>query len=261
MHLLGSISELYGRHGSLYASISGGRNFSGQCVVLARELLRNRRGARFLELFAGPARHAAVLASEHGALCSAIDASPEMRRIAVETGAVPAARYHLARLPDLPPSQALAGPFDGMAILLYSVGYVTPADLIVLLRKLVPMLAPGGRLAFELHDLAMVRESFAHLAIREREIVVGPDERLHCIWPARPLRWQPDDWVVEMDVVVRRLVAGRVAEEHSFVSIERMYARSEIEALGLAIGGLRPISPDVDPVPFQGSVLALLERH
>ncbi len=261
MHLVGSISELYGRHGSLYASISGGRDFSGQCAVLARELLRGRRQARFLELFAGPARHAAVLATQHGALCSAIDASPEMGRIAIETGAVPADRYHIARLPELPPMQALGGPFDGMAVLLYSVGYVTPSDLAALLRNLVPMLVPGGRLAFELHDLEMVRESFDRLAIREREIVVGPDERLHCTWPARPLRWRPDDWVVEMDVVVRRLVAGHVAEERSFVSIERIYARSEIEALAAAVGGLHPVSPDDEPLPFRGSVLSILERR
>ncbi len=261
MRLLGSISELYGRHGGLYASISGDRDFSAQSAVLARELFHGRRGARFLELFAGPARHAAVLASEYDARCSAIDASPEMRRIAVATGAVRADCYHIARLPALPPKQALAGPFDGMAVLLYSVGYLAPADLAVLLRELVPMLAPGGRLAFELHDLAMVRESFAHLAIRERQIDVGPDERLHCIWPARPLRWQPDDWVVEMDVVVRRTVAGRVAEEHSFVSVERIYARSEVEALAVAVGGLHPVSPNSEPLPFRGSVLTILERR
>ncbi|MGE0699430.1 MAG: hypothetical protein AB7O57_10070 [Hyphomicrobiaceae bacterium] len=256
----GSIASFYEEHGSLYDLISEDRDFEAQASFIAAELLRHRRPARYLELFAGPACHAGALARSHGTDCRAIDASAEMRRIAAMKGNVSEDRYHVAHLPGMPSAEALGGAFDGVSVPRYSIGYLTPLETGTLFQRISSLLVPGGRLMLELHDLALVRSDFAALEIRDRVLPLGDGAALQCIWPAGPLRWHADDWTVEMDVVLRRLAEGRVTAEHTFVSVERIYARSEIEALASLAGGFRPVAPSRPPAAFQGGEIVLLEK-
>lgn len=257
----GTIEHLYGSFGGLYDLVCRGRDFDRQARFLADEVIRRTSSdGRYLELFAGPAHHSAALRRAGGISCVAIDASSAMQQIAIASGAVDRSRYHVCRLPELPSVDRLDGPFHGASILCYSAGYLDPSRVGELFRRLSAVLKPGARLVLELHDLDMVRSDFRDLQIKDRIVEIDGGESLRCIWPAAPLRWSPRDWVVEMDVVVQRLRAGTPTEEHRFVSIERIYAASEIEALAAFAGGFIALTPKTAADAFPGSSIVLLER-
>lgn len=256
----GSIARFYGVDAPLYALFSDDRDFDWQARYLAAEIAGGGAGRRFLELFAGPARHVLALERNHGFQCTAIDASEDMRRIATGPGGLDPGRYCIAQLPDLPTSEQLGGPFDGASILRYSVGYLTPIELGTLLSRLAPHMRPGARVVLELHDLDLVRGDFRGLEIRERTVRDREGHRLRCLWPAAPLRWSQSDWVVEMDVVVQQLDADCIVAERRFTSVERIYARDEVYALAVLSGLYRPCEPKATTEAFPGGQLAVLER-
>ena len=256
----GSIEDFYGEDASAYAFVSEDRDFAAQAGFLADKIVRLASGGRFLELFAGPARHSQELTRQHGVSCVAVDASPHMKRIATGAGGLPPQSYVVCRLPELPATDVLGGAFDGVSILRYSVGYLAPAALHELLVRLNGMLKPAGRIVFELHDLDLVRADFRDLEIRERTAWRADGTGVRCVWPASPLRWRKDDWVVEMEVFIQHLDGARVVAERTFQSIERIYAKSEIAALAQATGHFRVAGPDITSSAFAGGPLLVLER-
>ena len=255
---IGSIAEFYGAGAPSYAHLSEDRDFAKQATALVAAAMRGAPGGRFLELFAGPARHSIELERGFSTTCIAVDQSPAMRAVATAAGGLAPERYLISRLPDLPAPSQIGHGFAGASILRYSIGYLSPVAVVTLLTRLAGLMQQGAGLVLELHDLALVRDDFRSLDIRDR-IVVGPDGRhVRCLWPAGALRWHADDWVVEMDVLVQTLVGERVVEEHRFVSVERIYARAEVLALAELAGGWRsqPMAADA----FPGSTMVLLIR-
>src|SRR5262245_61770900 len=198
--------------------ISEDRDFARQAQYLARQVIGPGEGRRFLELFAGPARHSIELTRAGFGSCIAVDASPAMRAIATGPGGLDRDSYRIARLPDLPSAPDLGGLFDAASVLRYSAGYLTPLELHELLRRLASALRPRGRVVFELHDLDLLRADFRDLEIRDRVVRMCDGRLLRCIWPAAPLRWATDDWVVEMEVVVQRLDGSTLIDERKYVS-------------------------------------------
>ncbi len=234
--LQGSIALLYGDEAGLYALLAEDRDFTAQARFLAAVGFEKAAGGRFLELFAGPARHAQELVRHHGIASTAVDSSSEMKALAMAAGAYAPDRYVVARHPPLPPIGELGGPFGAASILRYSVGYLEPVELLALLRGLRSVLLTHGRLVVEVHDLALVRSDFRALGIRERIMRSDDGTAIRCVWPKGELRWRADDWVVEMDVLIQRLNGDRVVAEYELCSVERIYARSEIVALAAASG-------------------------
>ncbi|MDX2159580.1 MAG: class I SAM-dependent methyltransferase [Hyphomicrobiaceae bacterium] len=260
--LVGSIERFYDDGAAQYSLLSEDRDFERQARCLAEEIAGVPRGGRYLELFAGPARHAIELEQRYDYTSVALDASLGMRDVATRPGGLAAERYITSVLPTLPPVAALGPAFDLVSILRYSTGYLAPTELAELLAKLAPVVAPAARLVLELHDLDLVRDDFRSLDIRDRVVEIGDGRSLRCIWPAGPLRWTKGDWTVEMDVTIQILVGDRVARESRFVSIERIYARSEIAGLASATGRWRLASHDADAIAesFPGSTMVVLER-
>lgn len=257
--LAGSITAFYEADASLYARICNDRDFEAQARFLARQIVQTEQGGRFLELFAGPAYHSIWLERSHSITCVAIDSSSEMKREATGSNGLNPERFIIGRLPLLPALGELGGMVDGASILRYSIGYLEPLEVLQLLRGLTRVLRPGGRLVLELHDLDLVRSDFRRLDIRER-VARDPDGKgLRCIWPAGPLRWQADDWVVAMDVIVQLLDGMTVVGERVFQSVERIYAKAEILTLARISGGYRSIELVGDPEGFPGATLLVLE--
>lgn len=256
--LLGTVAALYEDAAAIYALVSDDRDFATQARFLAEHVARQPNGGRLLELCAGPARHAIELERRHGYVCHAVDASATMRSIATGPGGLDPARYHVLRLPRLPAPERLAGDFHAATVLRYSLGYLAPAEVVGLLEGLRGLLRPAGRLLIELHDLALVRNDFRGLEIRDRTVTVADGARVRCVWPAGPLRWRADDWIVEMDVAVEVEHPEGARDAYRWVSVERIYGRAEVAALAGIAGGWRAI--DTHCAAFPGSVLLMLER-
>lgn len=251
-----AIDGFYEEEAAAYALVSEDRDFAAQAAFLFREVATAPSDGRFLELFAGPARHSFEMRKLSDLDCIAIDAAAGMKKVAVAAGSVPESSYIVARIPPLP---ALDGTFVGASLLRYSVGYLSPAEVIMLLTDLKRYLLPGARLCFELHDLDLLRDDFADLAIRERTIVDANGSGVRCVWPNGRLRWSSDDWIVEMDVLVQLLAAGKVVRERQFTSVERIYAVSELVFLAQMADGWRHVPVKTDAFP--GSRIVVLERQ
>ncbi|MFJ4556891.1 bifunctional class I SAM-dependent methyltransferase/NUDIX hydrolase [Streptomyces massasporeus] len=106
------------------------------------EVLGELTGRRVLDLGCGPARHAAHLVRDHGALVDAVDASAgQYERARTRYGSLPGLRLVLGDAVDHLRS---AEPYD----VVYSVNGVPYIDPHRLLPVLAGALRPGGRLCF-----------------------------------------------------------------------------------------------------------------
>lgn len=106
------------------------------------EVLGDLQGLRVLDLGCGPARHAAHLAREHGALVDAVDSSPtQIERARARYHQLPGLNLVLA---DAVEHLRTARPYD----VIYSVNAFPFIDPHRLLPALATALKPGGRLYF-----------------------------------------------------------------------------------------------------------------
>lgn len=227
-----SVEHLYGLHSEAYAALSRDRDFLAECRAVASVhggLLQSSAGIdqhRVLELFAGPAEHGRVWGRSFNADVWGIDASPEMRDVAVKDGNAEACRYVVSQLPALGPLGDMNGYFDVVTAMRYSIGYLDRSDVVELMKSLVRLLRPGGVFFVELHRLDWMRNDLRDMDIRDRATENDSNESTRLEWPSGQIRWSNDDWLVDMPLVLS--VAG---QEHVMVSREQIYSVSEFAFL------------------------------
>ena len=119
--------------------------------------------------------------ARRGFAMTGIDASAAMLALA-GVRLSPASTLVEARLPDLPDSPVLAGPFDAMVSTFDGLNYLDPADLRLALTRLVPRLRHGGWFVFDVHAEPML--DFVHDVCHG--VARGPAGR-SCGWRTTPI--------------------------------------------------------------------------
>lgn len=104
--------------------------------------------------------------ARRGFAMTGIDASAAMLALA-GVRLSPASTLVEARLPDLPDSPVLAGPFDAMVSTFDGLNYLDPADLRLALTRLVPRLRHGGWFVFDVHAEPMLDY------VRDNPVILG----------------------------------------------------------------------------------------
>jgi len=231
---------LYTELAHYYAVIAADRDFTTQVDALAR--CAQAAGWAFtpggigLELFAGPAWHGQVLQDRFGMTCWCIDASQEMRTIATTRKMIDEHHYIVGLLPEAL-ERIPSGITPGIVLAMrYSVGYLAPEELAVLLRQLERVMSPGGVIFLELHDLDILRRGFQELTIRTRTGVTPNGETVRCSWPDGEPVWAEDDWEITMTV---RFEIGPLDSKPLILSTrstEHIYAAKDIARLSAPCG-------------------------
>lgn len=209
------------------------RDFEAETAFLRTqyELRRGRPPASFLELAAGPARHALEL-SRQGLAATGLDLMPEMaaRGFALAAERNLPLSYVTADMTDF----TLPEPVDLAACLLISATYLTTeAAFLAHLRCVREALTPGGMYILELplHLEDMVRPELQHQPQREWT-VTDANGTLSAVWREAPrvpgeathtatatLRYQPATPGPELAI-----------EEHA---VQREYRASEVVHLAM----------------------------
>jgi SAM-dependent methyltransferase len=254
-----TIADFYGSYADWYDAICADRDFDAQVSTLLGIFAPDEPLARTLELFAGPAYHSGVLRHVHRLDAYAIDASPEMRHVAVGRGRCDPDHYIVGTIPDA--LERLARPFDFAFAPRYSFGYLSRPHVRSTLAALARLLRPGGVLAVELHRVPLIVRGLDRLQIRSREARRGRT-LARCWWPNSPIVWSETDWKACMDVrVVWEDDAGNVLDECSFVSEEHVYSRDEFVDLALATGCFTPSTTHIaHEAVFPGATVAVVRR-
>lgn len=257
--LHGDANEFYNNEASSYEILSRDRDFYVQCEKIIGITAVNN--PRLLELFAGPAYHSEVLQRKFGATVICIDASEEMRGIAIERHSISPEHYVCGRLPDALDSIPNSASFDGALLLRYSIGYLPLSGFEHLLRQLKRLVRLGGVIFLELHLLNSAIRNFADLDIKYR-VVPGPNYTATvCEWPAGPIAWGDADF--EMDMTIRIEAVNEYSRQISlYTSRERLYSRAEIEYIAGVVGGYSIVALSDDFLAaFPGSSLICLRRE
>jgi SAM-dependent methyltransferase len=164
---------------ALYDLAFSYRDYAVGAAFLSRvfEHATQRAPRSFLELAAGPARHALAMIAR-GVPAAALDLSPDMasygRKLAAELGAT--LDYLTADMRDF----VLPAPVDFVACMLCSATYLlTDDDFIAHLRATARSLTPEGRYLLELPHPSEVE---GHATTKDTWTVRAPDGELRVLW-------------------------------------------------------------------------------
>lgn len=183
------------------------------------EILGDLRGLRVLDLGCGPARHAAHLVRDHGALVDAVDSSPpQIERARIRYGRLPGLRLVVA---DAVEHLHTAAPYD-VIYSLHAVPYIDPHRL---LPALATALKPGGRLYFTV----LRTNSHGHgpsTAVTPRpetlRLAGGGDLTVH-MWVLAPELWE--DLLVQYGLRVEAITVLDAPEEPHHASYRLFQVR------------------------------------
>lgn len=229
------VSELYREASSVYAAIANDRDFSTQAKYLIEAALpdhvKRREPVNCLELFAGPARHSSLLASQLGHSAYCIDNSQMMQQLACTKGGITVDHYAVATLPC-----SIRALFPGVTFQLifaprYSIGYIRPHELRRLIVSLSEVLASTGVIVFEIHEPQHVANLFQSLQIRERSMCGDDGTRYRCVWPHGLPTLLSSDGLVAMSVQLTIDRPDGEREEMLYRSEEFLYTGDQLERL------------------------------
>ena len=230
------ISVFYSTFAVEYDLIAGDRNFRKQTIAMIDRL--EGECLRSIELFAATAKHSRVL-QELGCDAFAFDSSFEMKQLALKSGFEPM-NYVVSPLPDALSqfnlSQSKKSRFNLAICPRYSIGYLEELELSKLLKCLVSLMAPRGKLFLEVHDHANFDDCFNNLQIRERRVRLNQHEELICVWPSAPISLEGDGSQVTMEVTLTWERTGTEVGREVFVSTETLYTAEEIVAISQPLG-------------------------
>lgn len=247
-----------------YTAVSADRDFAAQVDFMSQCAHAMGHplvpGAGVLELFAGPAWHTQVLRERFTAASYCIDASDEMRNIAIASGRATQETYIVGVVPDaleqLPP-QIRA---DLVLMLRYSIGYLDPAPLAHLCRRVQEVMQPGGLVFVELHNLGVLRNGLQALTIRDRVVTTERGETVRCVWPTGDITWDDDDWSVTMAVRFDITDSHGATRVLTSTSREHIYPVKTIERLATACGlAFLDVTPQAQHA-FPDSRVVVLQR-
>ena len=232
--------ELYTDLARYYTAVSADRDFAAQVDFMSQYAHATGHplgpDAVVLELFAGPAWHAQVLRERFSAASYCIDASHEMRKIAMASGRATQETYIVGVLPEALEQLPSQTRVDLVLMLRYSMGYLDPAQLEHLCRRVQEIMQPGGLVLVELHNLGVLRNGLKALSIRDRVVTSERGETVRCVWPEGDIAWDDDDWTATMAVrfdITERNGATRVLTS---TSREHIYPVKALERLATACG-------------------------
>jgi SAM-dependent methyltransferase len=231
------IQELFDREPHLYDRLASDRDFAAEVLAIRR---MSRSASNFeeiqqetiLELFAGPAWHAARWKHQFRAKVLAVDSSPGMKDLAVSRGRLNFDEYIVGRLPGVLASRCsnvTPDGFDIALILRYSCGYLSNAELTELLSILSRLIKIGGRIVLELHDPRMLASDLGRLPIRIRTFAMEDGSRLSCKWPSGAIRWLRPYNRVEMPVTIEHTSSTGSVRRLNYVSREYIYRFADIQ--------------------------------
>ncbi|MET7575396.1 NUDIX domain-containing protein [Streptomyces sp. NPDC005492] len=182
-------------------------------------ILGDLDGRRVLDLGCGPARHAAHLARDHGALVDAVDSSPtQIQRARTRYGQMPGLNVVLADAVD---HLHTVTPYD----VIYSVHSVPYIDPHRLLPALSTALKPGGRLCFTvLHTNSHGNGPSTALVPRPETLRLadGPELTVQ-MWVLTPELWE--DLLVQYGLRVESVTVLDAPEEGNRASYRLFQVR------------------------------------
>lgn len=235
---IGSVNDFYSDLASLYAEFSKDRDFYSQVKFFRESINTATDPISTLELCAGPAEHSIALKNHFGALTWAVDSSETMQTIAIESGFSPPDQYLVSQLPNVDSLVNLKEKFDGLLLLRYSIGYLTPLDVKKLFTLAYNWLKFGGIILIEIHPFKNLLQGLKDLSIRERRINLPDGTFAQCIWPSGELEWEDDDWIVNMPLSIQlQSQSGDTISNFNFFSREYIYTVNEINRIADAVGG------------------------
>lgn len=218
-----SVDSFYTDLATQYAWISKDRDFGAQIDAISQ----NHEIKTSLELFAGPAEHSICLKDNMKVEAWALDASLQMKDVAVSQGFTDSDKYIVEKLPNIP---MLDAKFDLILLLRYSIGYLSIEQLYLLAKNLSKILNDDGRIFIELHDLGYCLNNFSELKIKERVVLCPDGSKVNVAWPSGPLRWDDNSWTVQMPLrIIQTDKDERIIHDLELVSTERIYAFDEIK--------------------------------
>lgn len=228
------LPALYTDLAEFYYLLSNDRDFNGQVEFIWRSLCSNQSNTeppRVLELFAGPAFHSINFIKNYNATVRCVDASEAMKTIACRDGLIQSTDYIIVSLPELLEIADFTYFFDCVLILRYSIGYLEPEQLELLLFNLASIMKHGSPIVIELHLLNLLRQNLEKLQIRERTVSLENGKNLRCIWPNDSLIWGDDDWSVQMPVLLEIFEGEKKLEEYHLISPEHIYVANDFRRL------------------------------
>jgi hypothetical protein len=241
------IFDFYEHEAALYEAVSRDRDFPAQVGGIRRLVQQSEgeasRTIRVLELFAGPAYHSKVFKITECASVVCVDASQGMKELALRDGVISEQEYLVGRLPEAMNSLGNNEPFDCVLALRYSLGYLDDAEVEVLLLNARSIMRPGAIFVAELHRLDLLVGGLDALEIRDRIAYTEQGSRIRCVWPHGPLKWDTDDLVVEMEVLVEVDRSTGASEQFLYKTREHIHYPARIRRVARLSGHYDMVMP------------------
>lgn len=195
---------LYDEFAGYYNLVSDDRRFWEESQYLVERFIETHGGKKpqnMLELFAGPAYHSEVFSTQLNCRVTAVDSSESMKKLALESHQLSEDDYIVGAVPEILKKEQIAGTYDLVLIMRYSLGLISYEEVETLMQILSESLSPGGMVFIELHNIEELMSNFESAAIRDKTRTLDGDEiELRCIWPSENISWDKYSWKVNMPI-------------------------------------------------------------